>query len=130
MTKTNKISEDEIIKQLKNLSSLISYSQDEQSTIKYKALRIFLLLGLKELCNAYPQDFVQDQLEFINFIAFMGNPNKKQAFKDCLETFDVEITMCFSPFNSQFGSNSQFGNYFEMKAISQTLHSILDQLKE
>lgn len=129
MNETNKISENEIIKQLENLSGLINHSQDEQSTIKYKALRIFLLWGLKELCNKHPQDYVRDQIEFIDFIAFMGNPNKKQDFEGRLKSFDVEKTMCFSPFNSQFGSSSQFGNYFVMDSISQTLHSILGQLK-
>lgn len=48
---TNEIIGNQIISQLKDLSSLISYSLDEQSIIKYKAIRIFLLWGLKELCN-------------------------------------------------------------------------------
>lgn len=127
------ISKNKIIEQIDSLNYLINNSPDEQSSIKFKALRIFLLWGLKKLWNVESNEFFNNQIEILDFIDFLRNPYKKQLFKDTLRMFDVEKKICYSRINSgdlpELEFIRQSKNILIMDSLSKTLHSLLNHFE-
>ncbi len=75
---------DIIIKQIEYIDNAIKIAPIEGVGNLFKSFKIFLLIDLIEETDLKVDNYITDHLEFLNFLAFVGNPDKKQIIKDFL----------------------------------------------
>jgi hypothetical protein len=123
MKKTISITKQSIVEQLKYTDNAIQIAPDEQSRIMFKSLKILLLLGLVELVGCQTDDYLNDHMELLNFIALVRNPNRRIILDDFLKihetlTMSLEVT---------FGLPEWENNL--LKSITFTLRSLSEHYK-
>jgi len=83
-----------ISEQLKYTDNAIRITPDEQSRIMFKSLKILLLLGLVELVGCQTDDYINDHMEMMNFIALVRNHDRRRILDDFLSIHET-LTLSF-----------------------------------